>query len=314
MTVLRNVLARQAATVAALALLALAMVMPPVMVARQVQSYLVAFDITQSMGVTDVSLAGAPATRLDFAKATLRQTLRHLPCGSRVAWAVFTDYRTLPLMEPLEVCEHFDALRASLDFIDPRMRWANASNIAKGVYWTLRATRAIEDNSERDAADTSAVITVFVSDGQEAPPSTVGESSSLLMMDKPMPGLLVGVGQQSASPIPRTDNEGRVIATWRADEVVQRNDVPAGSSHEELSALHEAHLKALAERHGLGYVRMTDADALQQAMRAAGPSRTVQQATDLRWAPIALALALLVWPPLRACSSTVIARLRRVRS
>jgi mxaL protein len=309
---------RQGWTLAALALLATALVLPPLTVPRRAQSFLLVFDITQSMGVADVrDDEGRALTRLDASKAAMRRVLRKLPCGSRVAWGVFTDYRSIPLIEPLEVCAHFDALLSSLDFVEPRMRWANASNVARGVYWALRATQALgvrqaesagnaAPAADRAATEDQPIITVFFSDGHEAPPAPL-DVDDLLRMPTRMPGLIVGVGAELASPIPRTDAEGRVIANWQPDEVVQRTDVPAGSSHEELSALNQGHLRAIGAKHGLAYARLTDADALHAAMLAAGPSRTVPQPTDLRWVPALLALACLVAPYLAA----VIGAMRR---
>ncbi len=306
-------LLRQGWTLAALALLVTALLLPPLTVARQAQTFFVVFDITQSMGVADAPVPDgddARVTRLDAAKAAMRQVLRRLPCGSQVAWGAFTDYRSIPLIAPLEVCSHFDALLSTLDYVEPRMRWANGSNVARGVYWALRATQALDAAQTGDAApagatspssiDDQPIITVFVSDGHEAPPAPLDLDDLLRIDGKVLPGLVVGVGADIASPIPRTDHEGRVVAMWAADEVVQRSDVPAGTSHEELSALNEGHLSAIAAKHKLEYTRLAGVDALHTAMVAAGPSRTVPQPTDVRWVPALLALACLVMPYLVA--------------
>jgi mxaL protein len=278
-------LLRQPRLMLATALLALATWLPPIMRPSVSHSFLIVFDITQSMGVTDMTLNGQAVSRLDFAKETLRQTLRQMPCGSRVGWGAFADYRTMPLLQPLEVCAHFDALQSSLNGIDARMRWANASHVAKGLYWSLRSALAIDPTT----------VTIFITDGHEAPPVAIGDSGSLLM-DKPMVGLVVGVGQEQPSPIPRTDEDGRVLAFWKADEVVQRQDVPSGSSHEELSGLAQGHLRALAERHSLSYLRMTDQATLLSAMRGMGHGEERLLPTDQRWMPAGVALLLLLWP------------------
>lgn len=275
---------RQFRLFAAMALLLLATALPPILMPQKSHSFLVVFDITQSMGVMDMRINGHNVTRLDYAKSTLRQALRRLPCGSSLGWAAFADYRTMPLLEPLEVCEHFDALLASLDGIDARMRWANASHVAKGLYWALRSARAIDPS----------VVTVFVSDGHEAPPVAIGDSGSLVL-EPPMVGLVVGVGQVEPSRIPRTDDEGRVLTFWNADDVVQRTDVPEGSSHEELSGLAEGHLRALAHRHALSYMRLNDANTLLDALRGMGNAKVKQLPTDWRWLPAVAALVLLLW-------------------
>lgn len=302
MSIIVRSLLRQGWTLAALAALITALLLPPITVPRKAQSFFVVFDITQSMGVADVTDdKGASVTRLDAAKVAMRQVLRRLPCGSAVAWGAFTDYRSIPLIAPLEVCEHFDALLSTLDYIEPRMRWANASNVARGAYWALRATQSLNAqqalNTAHPADDAQPIITVFVSDGHEAPPAPL-DTDDLLRLDVRLPGLIVGVGSDVASPIPRTDNEGRVIAMWAADEVVQRSDLPVGSSHEELSALNEGHLRAIAAKHRLDYARLERVDALHTAMSAAGPARTVPQPTDVRWVPALVALWCLLVSPL----------------
>jgi mxaL protein len=283
----------------AVLLLAAATRWPPMMVTQPTQRFLVAFDITQSMGVADMPdlAAGGDAkmTRLAYAKASARELLRSLPCGSSVAWAAFTDYRTIPLIEPLEVCAHFDALQSSLDALDARMRWANGSSVARGLYWAQRVQQAMNDPS---------TIVVFFSDGHEAPPAPAGGDAGALTFDKPIPGLVVGVGQDIASPIPRLDPSGRILSYWNADDVVQRTDVPPGTSHEELSALAEGHLRALAQRYAMGYLRLSSASALRSALLDVGHATLREAPKDVRFVPATLALLLLVgmtlWPWLRA--------------
>ncbi|EWS57524.1 hypothetical protein Y694_04494 [Methylibium sp. T29-B] len=131
----------------ALLLLVAAVALPPFMLQRATFHYLVAFDITQSMNVEDVERDGAPLSRLAYARSAMRDALREMPCGSKIGWAVFADYRVMPLLLPVEVCSHYEELLASLDRIDGRMRWANASNIGKGMSWTIRTARAIDPNT-----------------------------------------------------------------------------------------------------------------------------------------------------------------------
>src|SRR5262245_55001963 len=144
---------------AAVLLLASAL-LPPLSLPRSTYDYIVVFDISQSMGVDDYELDGAPVSRLDFARAAARKALHDLPCGSRVGWAVFAEYRTLLLHSPVEVCDNYNDLLASLDNIDGRMRWGNASEITKGVFWSMRVAKQAG----------GAPTLLFLTDGQEAPP------------------------------------------------------------------------------------------------------------------------------------------------
>ncbi|MGA0609776.1 MxaL protein [Caldimonas sp. KR1-144] len=273
---------------AALALLLLACSLPPLPMPRRIGSYLVAFDITQSMEASDTALDAAPASRLVFAKAALEAALLHLPCGSRVGLAVFTDYRVLPVLAPLEVCAHYDALRSALDAIDGRMRWANASNIGKGIYWAQRGAQTLEPD----------LLPVFVTDGQEAPPLRDGESGAPPTPDG-APLLLVGVGGDQPVPIPRIDAEGRPIGFWRAEDVVQRSGIGALGSREELTRLDDGHLRSFTRRSGTAYVRLRSLQDLGAALLEARGATLAWVPTDVRALPAALALAMLVARALR---------------
>ena len=191
---------------AALALLFVAAWMPDVTLPRNTYNYMVTFDITQSMNVDDVMLDGAPVSRLALARAATREALRRLPCGSLVGWSVFTDYRSFPLLLPIEVCGNYDVLLSTLDRIDGRMRWANASNIGKGIYWSLRNAHAIPGTH-----------IVFFTDGHEAPPLRAGQQSMPSFTPDEVRGVggwLIGVGGDLPSRIPRTSAEGVVTGYW----------------------------------------------------------------------------------------------------
>ncbi|HEY6643375.1 vWA domain-containing protein [Povalibacter sp.] len=273
----------------ALALLILALVVPAVELPRDTFDYVVVFDISQSMNVEDYELDGEPVSRLAFARAAARQTLHTLPCGSRVGWGAFTGYRTVLLLAPVEVCANYDDLLVSLDKIDGRMRWSNASEVMKGLYWSVLAAQAT--NGQPDI--------VFLSDGQEAPPLDPIYAPQVLqeLKSSPIRGWLIGTGSPVPSPIPRIDEDGRRDGYWRADEVVQtpewlRN--PNSAIGEHLSGLREAHLRSLSEQIRFGYARLSDLGSLSDAMRDPDFARRRPSPTDLSWVPVALSMLLLV--------------------
>ncbi|WP_454735635.1 VWA domain-containing protein [Cupriavidus necator] len=273
-------------TVALLFLVA-AIWMPPLTLPRGTFRYMVVFDVTQSMNAEDMGNPEAPVGRLAYARGAMREALKHLPCGSEVGWAVFADYRALPLLTPLEVCANYEVLLSSLDRIDSRMAWVNASSITKGLYWTLRM-------ASRMGADTSVV---FITDGHESPPLRPSEHSMLNVTPGEVGGWLVGVGGATPVPIPKSDPDGNRLGYWRADEVVQRDAgsgaMVRGQSHEHLSALHEAHLASLARQAGLGYRRLAAPEALTSALLDERLAHRKPVRTDLRWMPGLLALVLL---------------------
>ena len=272
----------------AAALLVGAIALPPVALPRRTVDALVVFDITQSMDVEDMADDGAPASRLAFARESARRALRALPCGSRIGWGAFTEYRTLVLLAPIEVCANYADLLATLAGIDGRIRWGNASEVSKGVFWAMRAARELDGQP----------AIVFVTDGQEAPP--LGDSAFPMFGDLKagdVAGTLVGVGAGVPRPIPRSDADGRRVGVWRFEDVVQR-EVAAGAarSHEQLSELREAHLRALARQTGLAYLGAAGDDAIGQALGDPGLARRRPVATPLGWIAAALALGVLAWP------------------
>lgn len=270
----------------ALALLLLALWLPPMALPRTTHDAIVVFDITQSMDVEDLRMGSARASRLAFARDAARQALRELPCGSRIGWGAFAEYRTLLLVAPLEVCVHYGDLLASLALIDGRMRWANASQVSKGVFWAVRAARELEPHP----------AVVFVTDGHEAPPLGTSE---LAPFDDVKPGeiagSLLGVGGLAPQPIPRTDDEGQRLGYWRADEVVQPDRASGDSAGgEHLSGLREPHLLVLARQIGFDYARLNGPAAMKAAMTDPRALQRRPVPTQLNALPALAALVLLV--------------------
>lgn len=272
----------------ALLLLVLALLLPPIELPRAAYDYLVVLDITQSMSVEDAGTGAAPASRLAQARQAVRRSMRELPCGSRIGLAVFAEYRTLMLLAPIEVCANYHDLSVALDNIDGRMRWGNASEIAKGVYWSIRVAR--EADARPDV--------IFLTDGHEAPPLDITNQPAFDGKPGEVRGWLIGVGGDAPRPIPRTDPDGRPMGFWRADEVVQvdRRNAPEGSgpSREHLSSVREPHLRMLARQVGFDYTRLRDFAALSSALREPRYARRRPVRTDLGWLPATLALLLLV--------------------
>lgn len=271
--------------------------------------HVIVLDITQSMDVLDEALDGKPVSRLVYAKHALRRALLRLPCGSKVGWGVFTEYRSFLLFEPVEVCANLSELRSTLAHIDGRMAWSGNSEIAKGLHSGIDVARRLPGSPSL----------VFITDGQEAPPLSPLHRPSF--DDKPgdVAGLIVGVGAVRPSPIPKSDPSGRPLGFWRADEVAQADiygrgrgssvggeamteegaaaPLPAlgatpGSEH--LSALREPYLRLLGGEQGLAFVRLESPDALAAALTAPALAKPTTVRADGRIAFAWLALGLLL--------------------
>ena len=283
---------------------------PGVVLERNRFEHVVVLDVTQSMNVQDQVLDGQPVSRLAFARDALRATLLALPCGSKIGWGVFTEYRAYLLLAPVEVCGHLSELRDTLARIDNQMAWSGNSEIAKGLHSTVGIVKQLAGRPSL----------VFVTDGHESPPLNPRHRPAF--DDKPgdVSGLIVGVGALQPSPIPKTDAQGLALGFWRAAEVMQADpysqgrggsvsgeqliEDAAGASEsrplgatpgtEHLSSLHEPYLRLLASEQGLAFHRLESRAAFAAALMGPAMARPMPVRTDLRPAFALLALGLLL--------------------
>ncbi|GJD37300.1 vWA domain-containing protein [Methylobacterium aerolatum] len=288
----------------ALALTLAALVAPALPVTRTGAEILMVVDITGSMNVRDYTQDGRPASRLDTAKAALRRLVADLPCGSRVALALFTERRPFLLFAPIEVCADFAPLDGALAALDWRMAWEGDSRIAAGLH------RAVAM-----AADLGTDL-VFVTDGQETPPLPGGEPPPFDGRPGAVRGLVVGAGGYALSPIPRYDELGREKGFYGEADVTQENrfgpppadaesregfnprNAPFGSvaarGTEHLSSVREPYLKRLAAEAGLAYAHLDGPGGLDAPVLGAVAPRALRGSLDPRPILGALALALVL--------------------
>lgn len=345
---LRGLSMRSRLTGIAMLLLLISLFEPHWKTTRDAFDFVVTLDVSQSMNVPDYAIDGKETSRLDYAKHALRQILPALPCGSRIGWSIFTEYRVLLLVAPIEVCGNYHELLDTLDRVDGRMAWANASEVAKGVFWSMRSVKELGGSHG----------VLFITDGHESPPlnpilkptlDAKGEKGQgYTFMDqttwqnKPVydgkpgevRGLIVGVGGETLKPIPKLDPEGRPMGYWGADEVMQIDVITAGRTGsasgekmvdeggkavatmkptmtEHLSSLKDAYLAGFAREVELGYHRLVDPPGLLRAMTAPEFARPAPYQADLRVLLACIALVLLVVAHLPALLD--LTRLRRAR-
>lgn len=292
---------------AAALLLGLALLAPRWPLPQAHWNHVVYIDITQSMNTRDMQVQGQVVSRLAFVQQALHEALLALPCGSRLGLGLFTEYRVLLLTMPVEVCANYDDLLAIVQRIDGRMSWAGASEVSKGVYWSIRTTRQLAD----------APSLMFITDGHEAPPLRPGSEPRFNEPPGQVQGSVLGVGGAALSPIPKFDPEGHLLGVWEPDEVLQTDTYSAGrtisgnrqslveadgrpvqafagSGTEHLSSLKEPHLEALASQVGLHYRRLASPRDMAEALRDERLARRAVVARDLRSVPAGAALLLLV--------------------
>lgn len=201
--------------------LALALLHPHLPLPRRVFEAVVVLDITQSMDVEDMRLPvnedekgrgnDKLVSRLTFAKQALIDALPGMSCGSRLGVGVFTEYRSLLLLEPVEVCANASDLQESLRNIEGRMAWAGNSEVAKGLYWAMKLMRK-QQNSP---------ALLFFTDGHEAPPINADNRLAYQGQAGEVRGFVVGIGGSLPLPIPKRDPQGKHMGVWDATQVSQ---------------------------------------------------------------------------------------------
>jgi mxaL protein len=286
----------------ALGLAVLAIVAPPLPLTRSGVALLAVVDITGSMNVRDYTRDGRPASRLDIAKAALRGLLPELPCGSRLALALFTERRPFLLFAPIEVCADFAPLDGAIAGLDWRMAWEGDSRVSAGLH------RAVAMAGELDAD------LLFITDGQETPPLPATGIPPFEGKPGAVRGLIVGAGGYALAPIPKFNDRGRETGFYAETDVQQENrfgpppadaesregynprNAPFGAqaAHgtEHLSSVREPYLRRLAAETGLGYVHLDGPGGLAAPLRAAATPRPLPGRLDPRPALLAAALGL----------------------
>jgi mxaL protein len=287
----------------ALLLITAALWLPPVPRDVKIMDSIFVIDITDSMNVEDAQLAGKKMRRLAWAKEFTRQTLLEMPCGAHAGLAIFSEARSLILMNPVEVCANYHDLTQMLMQINPPMAWARSSEVSKAAYTAIRQAKDIEPKPS----------IVFLTDGHESPP--VHESLFPKFQGTPgeVKGVIVGVGGSDLLPIPKTNEQGEIEGFWDVNEVMHvdvyastRGDMADINAQkprtEHLSSQKKSHLETLANRVGFEFVSSPrDPQKLVTLIRDASDTRELTIDYDLyAWlSGLALILVLLVFLPYR---------------
>lgn len=267
----------------------------------QIMDVLFVLDITDSMNVEDAELDGKKINRLEWAKEMTRRSMLEMPCGSHAGLAIFSEARSLILINPVEVCSNYHDLTQMLQQMHPTMAWARSSEVSKAVYTAIR-----------QSLDISPMPTVvFMTDGHESPP--VHESLFPRFAGTPgdVPGVIVGMGGDDLLPIPKTNEEGEIDGFWDVNDVMhvdvyassrgdRQDAVLQGPRTEHLSSQKKAHIETLSKRVGFNFVTSPESPRqLVGLIRDESITRELTVDYDLyAWfSGIALALLLLVFLP-----------------
>lgn len=256
--------------VAALMLLLVALTQPSIEIERDIKSYMIFVDVTQSMNVQDMTLNGQPASRLEYTKQLLKDAVKDLPCGSLVGLGIFFKSTAAILYTPIETCSNYGVLWDTIDHIDWRMASHGSSNIRLGLQ-SIALTLLTSGESAQ---------VIFITDGQEAAPLNAINKTSLSGWQGGHGWLLVGVGGNKPMPIPKLNEKNEVIGYWSTYSIKMepaskvnegpndaRDESIATESYEYyLSKLDEPYMKELALDIDAQYLRAGKSEDLVIAM------------------------------------------------
>lgn len=271
----------------ALILLISASIKPTIEMKRNISNYMILIDVTQSMNVSDMSINQQPVSRLEYTKQLLKNTIKNLPCNTRVGLGVFFKADVAFLYLPIETCSNLGLLWDTIDHLEWRMASRGNSNIRLGLQSIATTLLTVDEPTN----------VVFITDGEEAPPLNAINKTSLSGWHGGADWLLVGVGDTEPSPIPKLDSNNKTVGYWSIYSIkiapgIAVNDGPNNKRDESyasapyeyyLSKLDEAYMNELASDIQGRYVKAGSFNELTQAMLNQKASYRDNTNYDLSW-------------------------------
>ena len=273
---------------AALLLLIVALFNPTVPVKRNIYSYLLVADISQSMNVKDMSILGKSVTRMEYEQYLLHRIIGEMPCGTQVSIGLFAGVSVAALYTPIEVCENFSAIEETIDHLDWRNGWSGNSRIRESMVTMAKLIRSFPEPAQ----------VVYFSDGEETPKLHIFNTRDLTGFQGGKDWLLVGIGSDKGTAIPKLDDKNQLIGYWSAEsfamqpgvaQIAQENigsreDSVAGEvSDRYMSRLDEKYMISVAKEIDGNYVNGSSLQAILTAMKAQPPARRSKAAFELKW-------------------------------
>lgn len=262
----------------ALALLLIALLRPTLSMQRNIYSYLLVVDITQSMNTEDMKLGGKTVSRMAYTRQLLHDTVASLPCDTKVSVAFFAGASVALQFSPIEVCHNFAAIQENIDHMEWRMAWSGNSRMRQGAQAIAHLSRTLNEPAQ----------VVFFTDGEEAPRLHAFNTLDLTGFQGGKGWLVVGIGSEKGAPIPKYDETNKLLGYWSAEsfalqpgvaQISQENfgtrddGVALMDSSRQYSKLDEEYLKKYTAEIGADYIRGDSTAAVLDAVSSRKPAR-----------------------------------------
>ena len=272
----------------ALILLLIALFKPTVPIMRDIYSYILVADISQSMNVKDMTVNGKLVSRMEYQQFLLHRIIGEMTCGTQVSMSLFAGVSVAALYTPIEVCENFAAIEDTIDHLDWRNGWSGNSRVRESMVTLAKLIRSFPEPAQ----------VVYFSDGEEAPKLHVFNTRDLSGFQGGKDWLLVGIGSDKGTAIPKLDDKNQLIGYWSAEsfamqpgvaQIAQENigsredSVASSASDRYMSKLDEKYMISLAKEVGGNYVNGSSLQNILAAMKEQPPARRSKADFELKW-------------------------------
>ena len=257
--------------------LILGLINPKVNIERDIHNYIFVVDISQSMLTKDMSIDGQKVSRLDYSKKLLQGIMDQLPCKTNVSIGMFAGVSVAATYTPINICDNYSAINSTIQHLDWRSVWSGNSRIREGLSNLARLIRSFPQSAR----------VVFLTDGEEAPRLHTFNTRDLSQFQGETDWLMVGIGSEEGSAIPKYDSENQLIGFWSVDSfalqpgiaqisqsnIGARNDSIAFSESDRyISKLNEKYLIEITSMIKAQYVKGDSVNSVVSKMNMIPPS------------------------------------------
>ena len=187
--------------------LILGLINPKATIQRDIHNYIFVVDISQSMLTKDMYIDGQAVSRLDYSKKLLQGIMDQLPCKTNVSIGMFAGVSVAATYTPINICDNYSAINSTIQHLDWRSVWSGNSRIREGLTNLARLIRSFPQSAR----------VVFLTDGEEAPRLHTFNTRDLSQFQGEADWLMVGIGSEEGSAIPKYDSENQLIGFWSVD-------------------------------------------------------------------------------------------------
>ena len=277
--------------------LLIALYNPTIPITKNIYNYIFIVDISQSMNTKDMLIENKEVSRIDYTKYMVSNLLERLPCKSKVSIGMFAGVSVAATYTPIEVCKNFSVLNSTIENLDWRSTWSGNTRIRESMVNLARLIRSFPESAQ----------VIYFTDGEEAPKLHVFNTRDLSQFQGGNDWLLVGVGSDKGTAIPKYDSKNQLIGYWSNEsfalqpgiaQISQSNigsrgdNVAYSMSDRYLSKLDEKYLIDLSKEIKGHYVQAKNIDVILNAMAKQKPSWRDQTKLPLRYFFILIALIL----------------------